>query len=91
MTRGNASLVATVDHVVPRNKGGGNSRENTVLACRRCNGIKSDMMPEEWAAFMTAHPKWWLTRAERRKTRRKIVESPPAVPMVLRGGYWVEK
>jgi 5-methylcytosine-specific restriction endonuclease McrA len=32
----------TVDHVIPRSKGGGSKRENLVLSCRECNNIKGD-------------------------------------------------
>ncbi len=32
----------TVDHVVPRSRGGGDQWENVVAACRRCNGRKGD-------------------------------------------------
>lgn len=42
---------ATVDHVVPLSKGGGNGRDNLVLSCRHCNSLKGDMMPDEWEAF----------------------------------------
>ena len=30
-------LCATVDHVIPRYRGGGNAKENLVLACNTCN------------------------------------------------------
>ena len=36
---------ATVDHVVPRSKGGSEQRQNLVLACRRCNERKRDDPP----------------------------------------------
>lgn len=32
----------TIDHIVPRSKGGPNTWENTVAACRRCNFTKAD-------------------------------------------------
>ncbi|NUQ70814.1 MAG: HNH endonuclease [Chthonomonadales bacterium] len=32
----------TIDHVVPRRLGGGNSWDNVVAACRKCNTRKSD-------------------------------------------------
>lgn len=32
----------TIDHVVPRAKGGHGLRSNLVLACRNCNEIKAD-------------------------------------------------
>jgi len=36
---------ASLDHVVPRSRGGSNCDGNFVLACRRCNGAKADAMP----------------------------------------------
>ena len=37
----------TLDHVIPRSRGGMDSWENLVLACSRCNVTKSDRTPEE--------------------------------------------
>lgn len=38
----------TLDHVIPQSKGGQNTFENVVTACRKCNGEKSDLSLEEW-------------------------------------------
>jgi 5-methylcytosine-specific restriction endonuclease McrA len=37
----------TIDHVLPRSRGGGNSWLNTVAACGRCNQRKGDRTPSE--------------------------------------------
>jgi 5-methylcytosine-specific restriction endonuclease McrA len=37
----------TIDHVVPRSKGGVSSWENCVLACLECNAAKADRTPGE--------------------------------------------
>jgi 5-methylcytosine-specific restriction endonuclease McrA len=37
----------TLDHVVPRHRGGGHSWENLVSACRSCNHRKGGRTPEE--------------------------------------------
>jgi len=37
----------TIDHVVPRSRGGKSSFENCVTACRKCNGKKGDKLPSE--------------------------------------------
>ncbi|HEX2863126.1 MAG TPA: HNH endonuclease, partial [Deinococcales bacterium] len=37
----------TLDHVVPRSRGGRNSWDNIVTACRECNSRKRDRTPEE--------------------------------------------
>jgi 5-methylcytosine-specific restriction endonuclease McrA len=37
----------TLDHVIPRSKGGKTAWNNLVTACKRCNARKSDFTPEE--------------------------------------------
>jgi len=38
----------TLDHVIPQSKGGRDSWDNLVTACRNCNGEKADLTLEEW-------------------------------------------
>lgn len=33
-------LVATIDHIIPRSKGGSHRKENLVDCCETCNGVK---------------------------------------------------
>jgi 5-methylcytosine-specific restriction endonuclease McrA len=40
---------ATVDHVVPLDRGGRNSPDNLVIACAHCNFSKNNKRPHEWA------------------------------------------
>ena len=45
----NTDLVAgTVDHLVPRVKGGPSWPENEVAACSRCNSQRGHLTPAEW-------------------------------------------
>ena len=37
----------TIDHVVPRSRGGGHTWENCVAACRPCNSRKADRLLDE--------------------------------------------
>ncbi|MGF3056838.1 HNH endonuclease [Microbacterium sp. YY-01] len=37
----------TIDHVVPRSRGGADSWENLVACCLHCNNVKSDRTPQE--------------------------------------------
>ena len=37
----------TVDHILPRSRGGGNSWTNLVACCKHCNQKKRDRTPEE--------------------------------------------
>jgi 5-methylcytosine-specific restriction endonuclease McrA len=45
----------TIDHVVPRSRGGPHSWENCVAACRTCNSRKADRLLEElgWTLRVT--------------------------------------
>ena len=38
---------ATIDHILPRSRGGTNRKRNLTLACRRCNMLKASMLPTE--------------------------------------------
>ena len=38
---------STIDHVMPRSRGGKDTWENLVACCLRCNNIKSDRTPQE--------------------------------------------
>ena len=47
----------TVDHVVPRSRGGVSSWENCVLACVECNKVKADRSPEKAGLKLRRMPK----------------------------------
>ncbi|GAA0803407.1 HNH endonuclease [Spirilliplanes yamanashiensis] len=52
---------STVDHVLPRSRGGGNTWRNTVAACGRCNHRKADRTPAEAGLTLRrapAEPTW---------------------------------
>lgn len=46
----------TLDHVLPRSRGGDNSWENLVTCCRKCNAKKDDRTPEEARMKMRHKP-----------------------------------
>ncbi|BDI23717.1 HNH endonuclease [Herbiconiux sp. L3-i23] len=57
----------TVDHVMPRSRGGADSWENLVACCLRCNNVKGDRTPAEmgWQLRTTPRPPHgsaWLVR-----------------------------
>jgi 5-methylcytosine-specific restriction endonuclease McrA len=62
----------TVDHVLPRSRGGADSWENLVACCVRCNNIKGSRTPQEMGWTLRSHPVaphgpgWALRGAERR-------------------------
>jgi 5-methylcytosine-specific restriction endonuclease McrA len=44
---GATSVTLTVDHVMPKSRGGEDSWENLVSACLRCNNVKGSQTPDE--------------------------------------------
>jgi 5-methylcytosine-specific restriction endonuclease McrA len=52
--RGDVSL--TVDHVLPKARGGGETWENLVCACIRCNNKKGDRVPHEAQMSLVRKP-----------------------------------
>jgi len=63
---------ATIDHVVPRSRGGRDAVGNRVASCFACNQAKANKLPEQWtpprppparaewarAASMLLHRRW---------------------------------
>lgn len=44
---GKAGCTLTIDHVIPKSRGGEDEWENMVACCARCNNRKGDRLPEE--------------------------------------------
>jgi 5-methylcytosine-specific restriction endonuclease McrA len=49
--------MGSIDHVVPRSRGGRTSWHNVVLACQPCNHKKADMLPEECGLILRRKPR----------------------------------
>lgn len=47
----------TVDHIIPKTEGGGDTWENLVCACSRCNNKKGDRTPEEAGMRLLRRPR----------------------------------
>nr|HID14785.1 HNH endonuclease [Anaerolineae bacterium] len=47
----------SVDHLIPRSRGGGSTWGNTACACRWCNGRKGNRMPHEAGMRLRWEPK----------------------------------
>lgn len=58
----------TIDHVVPRSRGGRHCWENVVASCRKCNGQKDDRLLSELGWVLPRQPfaptgRFWLVVA----------------------------
>jgi len=62
----------TVDHILPRSRGGHTTWDNVVTACQRCNGRKGNRTPEEANLKMRSKP------AQPRYVALAMIESPDA-------------
>lgn len=51
------SRADSIDHVVPRSKGGPHAWENVVAACRRCNTVKRDRLLEDTTMRLRRRPR----------------------------------
>ncbi|MCF4121419.1 HNH endonuclease [Antribacter sp. KLBMP9083] len=59
----------TVDHVLPRSRGGGSTWLNLVAACYACNSFKADRTPAE--AGMLLHVTPYVPQTEYARTLRR--------------------
>ena len=50
------SMNLTVDHIIPKSRGGKDTYENTVAACKPCNRIKDDRLLHETSFRLTKTP-----------------------------------
>jgi len=48
----NRRKLLTLDHVIPRSRGGGDTWDNLVTACKKCNNVKSDLTLEEFGKII---------------------------------------
>lgn len=62
---------STIDHIIPRSRGGKDSWENLMACCLKCNNIKGDRTPEEmrWSLRISPRPphgtQWMVRGVER--------------------------
>lgn len=54
---GHVSRDLTLDHVVPRRKGGGATWDNLVACCAKCNNVKGDKTPREANMALVRKPR----------------------------------
>jgi 5-methylcytosine-specific restriction endonuclease McrA len=51
-----AATKLTIDHIIPKSRGGGDTWENLVSACKDCNHRKADRTPEEAGMVLIKKP-----------------------------------
>ncbi|MFN8358474.1 MAG: HNH endonuclease [Candidatus Kapaibacterium sp.] len=54
---GSSSTPLTLDHIIPKSRGGSESWENLVAACVKCNNRKGSRTPEEAQMKLLSIPK----------------------------------
>lgn len=75
---------STIDHVLPKSRGGRDSWENLVACCLHCNNRKSDRTPAEmgwrmgFSPRMPSHTPWAVRGAERSEPKWDEFLSPAA-------------
>lgn len=85
---------ATIDHLVPRSRGGANDLANLRLAHRRCNVRRGSHLPElrwpaEWPMLMTVHLWTALARLAPRPGTAEVVAIAPLADLADTAATWV--
>ncbi|MFN8021338.1 MAG: HNH endonuclease [Acidimicrobiales bacterium] len=85
---------ATIDHLVPRSRGGSNDAPNLRLAHRRCNVRRGNHLPElrwpgEWPMLMTVHVWTALARLAPRPGAAEVVAMAPLAELADEAAAWV--
>ena len=80
------SSCPTLDHDVPKSRGGTRNGGNAVLACWGCNGVKVDMTGVEFRHFLATgelHRNISLTSRKWRKNGQSSYLSPSELTLAL--------
>ncbi len=89
----NARWAGTVDHVVPRSRGGRSERTNLRLAHRECNARRADALPElQWPPdlFAIDAADLWtvIARIHRRPGSTELAAVFPSAELARRASTW---
>ena len=87
---------ATIDHIVPKFKGGHNVKSNMVCSCSKCNRSKGSVLLKDWYNSSNSHYseerlgkiKHWI---EDNSAPIKLVSSDKATPYITNDFYigWI--
>lgn len=90
------SDTATIDHIVPKHKGGHSSRNNLACCCNACNSSKASQKLDLW--YTDEHPKYTKERAdkikewtEQRPRSLSLATVHQAIPYICEDAYvgWI--
>ncbi|MBI4933123.1 MAG: HNH endonuclease [Actinobacteria bacterium] len=89
-----SAVRGTVDHLVPRSRGGGNELANLRLAHKRCNVRRGSHLPEllwprEWPMLMTVHLWTAMARLAPRPGTAEVVALAPLSDLADEAATWV--
>ena len=79
-----SASASTIDHVLPRSRGGVDSWENLVACCLHCNNVKGDRTPQEMGWTLRHQPRpphgtaWLVRGAERAQPQWEEFLAPAA-------------
>jgi hypothetical protein len=70
-----ATEYLTIDHIIPRSRGGSDSQANKQTLCETCNKAKADSLPESGGERRGERPTPKLSKKKRRR------RPPPSIPV----------
>lgn len=88
-----SAMGGTVDHLVPRSRGGGNEPGNLRLAHKRCNVRRGSHLPElawprQWPMLMTVHLWTALARLAPHPGRAEVIALAPLLELADAAVAW---
>lgn len=87
---------ATIDHILPKHKGGQSIRSNLCAACNSCNRSKASQLLHNW--MTPSHPNYCEKRlarltewTEQKNCSLKLLSENSEIPYVTNDGYigWI--
>ena len=64
----------TVDHLIPKSKGGSHHKDNLVAACKKCNDRKADLNADEFIAIISQGEEAYIQHKKEQKREKNRIE-----------------